>query len=330
MNSLRPPVESEPRTICRLPSTNFTYGDITLQFRNDGYLNATKMCQDAGKEWKHYHELARTKAFIATLSTSVAKTTDQLIITTTTGPNELRGTYVHRHIAINLAQWISPEFAVAVSELVFRYATGQVTTEESQRVAANIAAQVQVQESTDPPAYTPSIEERQEDQRLYSMHKSDRGVYFGMIDTDKVRLGRSDAGIGDRVDIHRRDFPTFCLFFALKCNNPYALERKLLEHPMIEKVPGVVTRNGVETQEVIRLKSTFTKVDLKVLATQLLAELEAEEAAVQVASSAAIERERMHHEEFMLKLQFVEKAFTAGKETDDIERIMSLVTGHRD
>ncbi len=39
--------------------------------------------------------------------------TDLLIDTTTTGPNEFRGTYVHPDIAIHLAQWISAKFAVA-------------------------------------------------------------------------------------------------------------------------------------------------------------------------------------------------------------------------
>lgn len=74
---------------------------------------------------------------------SVAITTDvtvDLIKTNRTGRNETRGTWVHPRVAIDLAQWISPSFKVAVVTLVERYATGQVTTEESRAVAENIAA----------------------------------------------------------------------------------------------------------------------------------------------------------------------------------------------
>ena len=49
------------------------------------------------------------------------------------------GTWVHRKVAIHLAQWISPDFAIWVTDLVERYVTGQVTTEESIGVAAEVA-----------------------------------------------------------------------------------------------------------------------------------------------------------------------------------------------
>lgn len=56
------------------------------------------------------------------------------------GPNRQRGTWVHPRVAIHLAQWCSPKFAVKVVDLVFRYTLGKVTTEESQ-AAARIAQQ---------------------------------------------------------------------------------------------------------------------------------------------------------------------------------------------
>ncbi len=104
LNTLRPASVTEPETICRLPPTNFTHGDITLQFRDDGYVNATKMCQDAGKLWGTYRQNQGSTLYFDNLSRHIGIPIDHLIITTTTGPNELRGTYVHRDIAIDLAQ----------------------------------------------------------------------------------------------------------------------------------------------------------------------------------------------------------------------------------
>lgn len=113
-------------------------GDLTIQFRADGYINATKMCKDGGKEWKNYYQNESSKALIASLERWAGIPADLLISAICTGPNHLRGTFVHPDIAINLAQWISPDFAIAVSQLVRRYASGNITTEESQAMAAAI------------------------------------------------------------------------------------------------------------------------------------------------------------------------------------------------
>jgi len=112
-------------------------GRIVTEIRkSDGYVNATKMCQEAGREWKTYHR--SNKEFIEEVSRSVQNCTDLLIQQTTTGPNEDRGTWVHHQVAIHLAMWCSPVFAVAVTDLVTRYLTGRVTTEESQEAARRL------------------------------------------------------------------------------------------------------------------------------------------------------------------------------------------------
>jgi hypothetical protein len=46
---------------------------------------------------------------------------DLLIETRVTGPNEVRGTWVHPYVAVHLAQWLSPRFAVQVSKLVYHW-----------------------------------------------------------------------------------------------------------------------------------------------------------------------------------------------------------------
>lgn len=108
---------------------------ITEMRLSDGYISATKMCQSAGKMWADYKD--GHTAFINALVTSMDRPIEpfQSIVT---GPNHQRGTWVHPQLAINLASWCSPTFAVKVTELVFRYMSGQITTAESRAVAKTI------------------------------------------------------------------------------------------------------------------------------------------------------------------------------------------------
>lgn len=88
---------------------------------SDGYINATALCKASNKEMKHYLENATTKDFLKELSRSVGIPTDLLVSKIMTGSNELRGTWVHPYVAINLGQWLSPKFAVQVSKWVFEW-----------------------------------------------------------------------------------------------------------------------------------------------------------------------------------------------------------------
>jgi KilA-N domain len=90
-----------------------TWNDAPISRRDgDGYADATAMCQANGKRWNHYQENDRTTAYIQALAASLNLPADQLVLTTTTGPNHLRGTWIHPRLAVDLARWLSPEFAV--------------------------------------------------------------------------------------------------------------------------------------------------------------------------------------------------------------------------
>ena len=97
---------------------------LIQQRAEDGYVNATAMCKAVGKQMKNYLENQGTKLFVQELSRSVGIPTDLLIQIINTGLNEYRGTWVHPQIAINLAQWCSPVFAVRVSEFVSEWMKG--------------------------------------------------------------------------------------------------------------------------------------------------------------------------------------------------------------
>jgi hypothetical protein len=77
----------------------------------DGYVNATAMCKANGKEWSNYYKSERTSQYLQALQGSLPNGSD-LVQVIGTGPNERRGTYVHPRLAVDLARWISPEFAV--------------------------------------------------------------------------------------------------------------------------------------------------------------------------------------------------------------------------
>jgi hypothetical protein len=87
----------------------------------DGFVNATAMCRAAGKEFKHYNENGTTKAFVAELSAEVGIPTSELIQSLSGGHPALQGTCVHPQVAIHLAQWCSPKFAVQVSRWVYEW-----------------------------------------------------------------------------------------------------------------------------------------------------------------------------------------------------------------
>lgn len=91
-----------------------------LQRPEDGYMNATAMCQATVKQFADYNRLSATTAFLTALSTDMGIPISELI-QTVRGGNGQQGTWVHPHVAIHLAQWLSPEFAVKVSRWVFEW-----------------------------------------------------------------------------------------------------------------------------------------------------------------------------------------------------------------
>ena len=102
-------------------------GQVIPQRPRDGYINATRLCKQAGKLFGHYHESAQTKAFLAELSADIGIPISALVQIIKGGNDKLsQGTWVHPRVAINLGQWLSPSFAVKVSQWVFDWMEGRV------------------------------------------------------------------------------------------------------------------------------------------------------------------------------------------------------------
>ncbi len=93
----------------------------------DGYLHATDMCKANGKFYANYAENNTTREYLKELSTDIGIPIDLLVEVTRSGKPNLRGTWVHPHVAIHLAQWLSPKFSVAVSKWVLRFMYGDLS-----------------------------------------------------------------------------------------------------------------------------------------------------------------------------------------------------------
>ena len=100
-------------------------GDIVPQRPLDGYINATRLCQQAGKRLNNYLRNDSTQAFLEELASVTRIRVTELVHVIQGGPPLNQGTWVHPRVAINLGQWLSPEFAVQVTEWVFDWMTGR-------------------------------------------------------------------------------------------------------------------------------------------------------------------------------------------------------------
>jgi len=107
------------------------WNEKTIRQREDGYISATDMCSSVGKYFADWQRLKSTDAYLQALERSVGFPTDQLIQIVNDGSNDERGTWVHRKVAIRLAQWLSPELAVQVDSWVEQLmTTGKVELTE--------------------------------------------------------------------------------------------------------------------------------------------------------------------------------------------------------
>ena len=99
----------------------------TIEHRDeDGFINVTNLCKSGSKQFKHWFSLSKTKSFLKVLSSTVGIPTVDLLKYNTGGNGE-RHTWSHPQVAINIAQWISPNFDVKVSAWVYEVMmTGKV------------------------------------------------------------------------------------------------------------------------------------------------------------------------------------------------------------
>ncbi|MDM8567606.1 KilA-N domain-containing protein [Candidatus Halobeggiatoa sp. HSG11] len=113
-------------------SRNFN-GAVIRQRPSDGYLDATAMCKINGKRWFDYYRTKETQSFLIALSKSTGLPIESQNGNSRFGENKglveiIRGgnnagTWIHSKVAIYLAIWCSPEFAVLVTDWIYELLT---------------------------------------------------------------------------------------------------------------------------------------------------------------------------------------------------------------
>ena len=89
---------------------------LDISIRKDGYINATQLCKAGNKLFGHYQKSKQTQDYLQALSSIIGIPILDLLDSKVGGSHS--GTYVHRKVAYHLAQWISPQFAVQVSNVL--------------------------------------------------------------------------------------------------------------------------------------------------------------------------------------------------------------------
>jgi hypothetical protein len=111
------------------------YGDFNVIIMNkNGYINATKLCQEGNKrllKWnqtKHAKELE--EEIIKKILPNRNGSTEIKYVINGGNIRIINGTYVHPKLIPHIASWISPAFAIKVADIVNEYFTKEALHEK--------------------------------------------------------------------------------------------------------------------------------------------------------------------------------------------------------
>ena len=104
------------------------YGDFKVIIcRENYYINATKLCSENGKHFKHWLQTDQSKELIQKLNEDLKNEgksyESTMLITGGKGETSqlVRGTYVHELIIPDVAKWISIDFRIKVYKILNSY-----------------------------------------------------------------------------------------------------------------------------------------------------------------------------------------------------------------
>jgi hypothetical protein len=215
--------------------------NIVTEIRtNDGFVNATKLCQSAGKQWHDYWRLKKTQSFINELIDATGIPLGEVIDMCDSGSH--KGNWVHPDVAVDLAAWCSPKFLVAVAKLVRRYMCGELTTTESIEVSKRFLG---------------------EKIKVVDFDKK-QVLYIGEInvpDFTGAKVGWSDD-LARREAEHKRDFGNFTLVKVFETVANRDVEKKVLAECKSTDVRKTQIINGKNQTELIVFSDNFKMKDL--------------------------------------------------------------------
>lgn len=80
----------------------------------DGYINATKLCQGGGKRLENWSQTKTSQAVYKAAAEITGLPVEDLCRRVNSGPRPTWGSYLHPLLITNMAYWISPEFGIKV------------------------------------------------------------------------------------------------------------------------------------------------------------------------------------------------------------------------
>lgn len=244
---------------------------ITVLSREDGFINATALCKAGGKQFYDWYRLDKTKVFLNALSKITGHPVDLLTHVITGGRNELRGTWVHPRLAVNIAQWISPIFDVQVSGWVYEIAvTGKVTVGQEKTYQQLLELQSENKQLKN---------ENWKLKQKKQYHKFKKGPTFYIIsDLDgksvKFKPGFEGVDVFTRMQQHRSTMPGCRLEYLIYSNDSDLVEKAVLKR--FESKRKIVNHEWIFDVDVDYIKKS-TRTILDVLNIEYIEETDLEE-----------------------------------------------------
>lgn len=195
--------------------------------REDGYVNVTQLCKAGGKRIDNWVRLESSKNIINEFSNSLTYEGVKLIHTIE-GKNG--GTYYHPDLAIQLAQWISPSFAIQVSkwtrELLI---TG--TVKAGKELSNKQLLEFQNKINQDKETFKTLENKHKNILKKRHYHKFEKGPAFYIISAkdNNYKIGFDDIDINQRLRSYRTLVPDFKLHYLVYTSDAFLLEQNILK-----------------------------------------------------------------------------------------------------
>jgi len=227
-------------------TTELIINGLSVQARlSDGYVNATMLCKAGEKEFSNWMLLERTKRLIEKSSSDLGIPRTQIVDVRKGNSSQfIQGSWIHPNLAVQLAQWISDDFANTVSLWVREIiVTGEahrdrVKTDNELVLALRNALEKEKREKQ------VLLMEREQDQEKYKKlennhkmlkkcreyHKLKKGPAFYIIrpNATDFKIGYEGVDINQRLRTHRTTAPHLKVCYIVFTPDADLLERCML------------------------------------------------------------------------------------------------------
>ena len=228
--------ESDTEQKCILTINNYNL----IYRKKDGFVDVTNLCKAGGKQYGDWNRLGKTKEFLKVLSNETGILISELIQVVYGGNYKFQGTWTHPQVAINIAQWISPEFDVQVSKWIYQLSlTGKVELKAEKTSAELLKIQQELSEKKELEELSSELTTEQNQVirlkksvlshcKKFSFYHSFKEMPAVYIISDPNRFNRSEMKFGFTENINQRLANDRCMIPNLRLEflmyTPFARE----------------------------------------------------------------------------------------------------------